>query len=145
MGIAIESLLFLLAGVLLVLILTRAFARPTEAESSARAAPGVKLVRSARTAEGHEETRLLVNDKVILAANNDGVRLAEYASEVEQLEAVAARMAAALGVNVEFARVGVKRPDEENGILVRDLPRISDEDLGEPVRRPRMDRGQGAG
>ena len=55
---------------------------------------------------GREETRLFVNDAPILTASNDGIRLAQYADEVEQLEAVAARLAQSLGVRVEFARVG---------------------------------------
>ena len=44
------------------------------------------------------------------------------ADEVEQLEAVAARLAASLGVTVEFARVGARTPGGENGIPMRNLP-----------------------
>ena len=119
MVIAIESLLFLLAGIVLAVVLTRVFGRSASPPSATGA---VKLVRSPRTADGREETRLLINDTLILTASNDGVRPAAYADEVEQLEAVAARIAGALGVSVEFARINTGKPNEENGLSIRDLP-----------------------
>jgi hypothetical protein len=96
----------------------RSFGKPEVPASGAR----VKLIRTARTSEGREETRLVVNESVILTASNDGVRLAEYADEVEQLEAVAARLARSLSVSVEFTRVGPRLPGDENGVAMRTVP-----------------------
>jgi hypothetical protein len=108
----------------------------------------VRLVRTARTADGREETRLFVNDAPILTATNDGIRSAQYADEVEQLEALAARLAGSLGVTVEFARVGARAPSAENGIPVRNLPpeqaaAPQEEDL--ETRRSRLDDKQARG
>jgi hypothetical protein len=113
----LDSLVFMVVGMLLGLVLMRTFGKP-----GGGAPASVKLVRTARTADGREETRLFVNGAAILTASNDGVGLAEYADEVEQLEAVAARLATSLGVTVEFSRVGVRTPGGENGIPVRNLP-----------------------
>lgn len=136
MPFVLDSVIFLIVGMLLGLVLGRTFGKPERG-----AAAGVKLVRTARTADGREETRLFVNDAAILTASNDGVRLAEYADEVEQLEAVAARMAAAMGVTVEFTRVGPRTPGGEGGkaggISMRDLPPADEEDLD--ARRNRLD------
>lgn len=122
----IEALVFVVIGTLLGLVLSRTLGKPGSPAS-------VRLVRTARTADGREETRLFVNDAAILTASNDGVRLAEYADEVEQLEAVAARLAGSMGVSVEFSRVGARTSSEENGIQVRSLPAeqplSSDEDV----------------
>jgi hypothetical protein len=112
------SLVFLIIGMLLGWLLVRSFGKPERSASDA----SVKLVRTARTAEGREETRLVVNDNVILTASNDGVRLSAYADEVEQLEAVAARLARSLGVTVEFARIGPRLSGDENGVSIRSLP-----------------------
>ncbi len=142
MPIVIDSLIFLLLGMFLSYVLMRAFGKP---EGSGGASPAVKLVRTARTTEGREETRLLMNDTVILTASNDGVRLAEYADEVEQLEAVAARLASSLGVTVEFTRVGPRLPGADAGIPVRDLPPLEDvaaEELA--ARRARLDDSRAA-
>ncbi len=132
----IEAIVLLMAGVLLGVVLNRTLGK---SESSA----SVKLVRTARTPEGREETRLLVNDVAILTASNDGVRLAEYADEVEQLEAVAARLASSMGVTVEFARVGARLTNGENGIPMRNLPAepvgAADEDGDLATRRTRLD------
>ena len=135
-----DSLVFLVIGMVLGWLLVRSFGKPPEASSGA----GVKLVRTARTAEGREDTRLVVNDSVILAASNDGVRLAEYADEVEQLEAVAARLARSLGVGVEFTRVGPRLPGDENGIPMRTLPYAEPETEPEDAeaRRARLDQEQ---
>ena len=130
----IELLAIVVVGILLVVVLTRVFSKPSGGVSPG---PAVKLVRSARTADGHEETRLLINDTVILTASNDGVRLAEYADEVEQLEAVAARLASSLGVSVEFTRVGPRLPGSDSGIPVRDLPPLEEEEDLAP-RRARL-------
>ena len=90
-----------------------------------------------------------MNDSVILTASNDGVRLAEYADEVEQLEAVAARLARTLGVTVEFTRVGPRLPGDENGVSMRALPQdanLLDEQVDVAAseaneRRARLDQG----
>lgn len=118
MPFVLDSLVFLIIGMFLGWLLVRSFGKPEAPTSDA----GVKLVRTARTAEGREETRLVVNDSVILSAANDGVRLSEYADEVEQLEAVAARLARSLGVTVEFARIGPRLPGDENGVAMRSVP-----------------------
>jgi hypothetical protein len=136
----LDSLVFLVAGMLLGLILMRTFGKP-----AGSAPASVKLVRTARTADGREETRLFVNDSAILTASNDGVRLAEYADEVEQLEALAARLASSLGVAVEFSRVGGRAPAAENGIPVRSLPAeqllpAQEDDIA--PRRARLDDSQ---
>ncbi len=142
----LDSLVFLVIGMVLGWLLVRSFGKPEAPASGA----SVKLVRTARTAEGREETRLVVNDSVILTASNDGVRLAEYADEVEQLEAVAARLARSLGVSVEFTRVGPRLPGDENGISMRTLPQDGslllpqdETDLPNETeeRRARLDRG----
>lgn len=117
MPFVLDSLVFLVLGMLLGFVLSRTFGK-----AGTGGPASVKLVRTARTADGREETRLFVNDAGILTASNDGVRLAEYADEVEQLEAVAARLAASLGVAVEFARVGARISGEQSGIPMRDLP-----------------------
>jgi hypothetical protein len=138
----LDSLVFLIVGMLLGLVLMRTFGKPGEGVPAS-----VKLVRTARTADGREETRLFVNDAAILTASNDGVRLAEYADEVEQLEALAARLATSLGVTVEFSRVGARTPGGENGIPVRNLPAeqtLSQDDEFE-TRRGRLDDHQARG
>jgi hypothetical protein len=137
----LDSLVFLVIGMLLGWLLVRSFGKPEPPASGA----SVKLVRTARTAEGREETRLSVNESVILTASNDGIRLAEYADEVEQLEAVAARLARSLGVTVEFTRVGPRLPGDENGIAMRTLPStetLPEEDDEVETRRARLDQGQ---
>ena len=144
MPFVLDSIVFLVVGMLLGLVLMRTFGKPGGA-----APTGVKIVRTARTADGREETRLFVNDAPILTASNDGIRLAQYADEVEQLEAVAARLAQSLGVTVQFARVGARTPGDENGIPVRNLPpeherpAAQDEEL--ETRRARLDNGQARG
>ncbi len=137
MVIAIESLLFLLAGITLAVLLTQIFGRGRSSEEHA-GAPSVKLVRTARGIDGREETLLMINERVILTANNDGLRLADYADEVEQLEAVAARIAAALGVTVAFTRVGGQKPGDENGLLMRDMPRVTDQEVEMVEARRRL-------
>ncbi len=136
MTVAIESVLFLLAGIALAIVVTRVLSRGMEPPPATGAA-AVQLVRTARTADGREETRLTVNDQVIVAASNDGVRLAEYADEVEQLEAVAARLARALGSSVQFVRLSAGAEMAE-GIAMRTLPRTTDEEAEDrSSRRPR--------
>lgn len=137
----IEALVFVIIGTLLGFVLSRNFGKTGNPAS-------VKLVRTVRTADGREETRLFVNEAVILTASNDGVRLAEYADEVEQLEAVAARLAASMDVTVEFTRVGPRTPADENGIPMRTLPADEalppqEEDL--QTRRTRLDDRQARG
>lgn len=124
---AFELLMVLVAVIVLAVVLTQAQSRG-KARTEQNAGT-VKLVRTVRGIDGREETLLMVNERVILTANNDGVRLSDYADEVEQLEAVAARMAAALGVTVEFARVGGQKPGDEKGIAMRAVPRVSDDEI----------------
>lgn len=123
MAIAIESLLFLLGGLILAFVLVRAFGRSAN-DTRSRGAAQVRLERMMSSADGVEQTRLLLNDQAILIASSAGVRLADYADEVEQLEAIATHMAAALGVTVELTRLTAKggQPAEE-AVPVRRLPR----------------------
>lgn len=133
----VELLLIVLVAVVLMVVLTQVFGRgkPSADQSDT---PSVKLVRTARGVDGREETLLLVNERVILTANNDGVRLADYADEVEQLEAVAARLATALGVTVEFARVGGQKPGDEKGLAMRTMPRVTDDEIEMVESRRRL-------
>ena len=123
MAIAVESLLFLLGGVILAFVLIKAFGRSAN-DARSRGAAQVRLERTMNSADGVEETRLLLNDQPILVASSAGVRLADYAAEVEQLEAIATHMASALGVTVEFTRLPSKgaQPAEE-AVPVHRLPR----------------------
>ena len=123
MAIAIESLLFLLGGVILAWVLVRAFGRSSD-NARSRAGIRVRLERALNSSDGIEETRLVLNDQTILVASSAGVRLADYADEVEQLEAIATHMASALGVSVELTRLPGKggQPMEE-AVQVRRLPR----------------------
>jgi hypothetical protein len=127
MTIAIESLLVLLGGIVLAVLLIQVFGRGTGTPRP-RSASGtgvVKLERQVQPQEGTEETRLLINDQAILAASSAGLRLADYADEVEQLEMVATRIASALGVSVELARLpsGSGPAEQEEAVPVRRLPR----------------------
>jgi len=123
MAIAIESLLFLLGGVILAFVLVRAFGRSSD-DARSRDGIHVRLERALNSSDGIEETRLVLNDQVILVASSAGVRLADYADEVEQLEAIATHIASALGVAVELQRLAGKggQPLEE-AVPVRRLPR----------------------
>ena len=123
MAIGIEALLFLLGGIILALVLIKAFGRSGN-EARARGAAQVRLERTMNSADGVEETRLLLNDQPILVASSAGVRLADYAAEVEQLEAIATHMASALDVTVEFTRLPSRgaQPAEE-AVPVHRLPR----------------------
>ncbi|MCX6030719.1 MAG: hypothetical protein NT169_15660 [Chloroflexi bacterium] len=116
--IAIESVLFLLGGIVLAVVLIQVFGRGGEA---ARGRPIVRLVRSTQASDGAEETRLTINDQPILTASSEGLRLADYADEVERLETIATRIASALGGSVELARVGPQKPELEAGVPVRGL------------------------
>jgi hypothetical protein len=130
MVIAVESLVFLVAGIVLAVILVQLFGRPSK-PGPGRGTPAVRLVRVPRTADGREETLLTVNDRVILAVNNEGVRLSEFADQVDRLEAIATRLAAALGVSAEFARAGTRQPDDQAGIPMREVPSTSDDEIEE--------------
>jgi hypothetical protein len=143
--IAIESLVFLGAGVLLVIILAQVFGWGRSGKGAPRT-PAVKLVRTPRTTQGREELLLTVNDRVILAANNEGLRLSDYAEHVEQLEALATRLAAALGTPVEFARTGARKPGDETGVPIDQVPATGDEEVEQ--MEARMSKGakeQGSG
>jgi hypothetical protein len=124
MTFAVESLLFLLGGIVLAVVLIQAFGRPGASEkgSAASTAPSVRLVRLSQPAQGFEETRLLINGQPILSASSQGLRLAEYAEEVERLEAVATRIARALGVAVELARLEPGSGEGEAAIPIAQLP-----------------------
>jgi hypothetical protein len=123
MAIAVESLLFLLGGVVLAFVLIKAFGRSAN-DARSRGAAQVRLERAMSAADGVEETRLLLNDQSILVASSAGVRLADYADEVEQLEAIATHMAAALGVAVELTRLpGKGSQSADEAVPVRRLPR----------------------
>lgn len=123
MAIGIESLLFLLGGLILALVLVRAFGRSGN-DARSRGAAQVRLERTMNSADGVEETRLLMNDQPILVASSAGVRLADYADEVEQLETIATRIASALNVTVELTRLpGKGNQPAEEVVPVRRLPR----------------------
>jgi hypothetical protein len=102
MLIAIDSLLFLIGGIALGVLLTQLFARRPEAAER----PVVKLVRMTDIDDSHEETQLLVNDVLMESISDEGLRQADYAMQIEDLEATATRLASALGVSVELSRVG---------------------------------------
>jgi hypothetical protein len=126
MVLGIESLLFLLGGIVLAVILVQLFGRGAGSGRvrGAGEAAVVKLERQVRPQDSTEETRLLINDQPILTASSAGVRLADYADEVEQLEMVATRIASALNVNVELARLpGKGAAAQEEAVQVRRLPR----------------------
>jgi hypothetical protein len=142
--IAIESLVFLAAGVLLVVVLAWALGWGRMGRGAAHT-PSVKLVRAPRNAQGREELLLTVNDRVILAANNEGMRLSDYAEHVEQLEALATRLAAALGTPVEFARSAARKPGEEPGIPIDDVSALTDEEIEQVEARQRAAASSGQG
>lgn len=142
MAIAIESIVFLIGGVLLAVLLWQVLGRPKPAPQSALS---VKLVRTPRTADGREETILTINDRVILTVNNEDMRLSEFADRLEQLEAVATRIAGALGVTVEFTRAGPQTA-QDAGIPMTDLPLTTEAELEEAdARLRRSDSNKGAG
>jgi hypothetical protein len=64
--IAIESLLFLLAGIALAVLLIQLFGKGGEA---VRGRPVVRLVRSVKSPDNIEETRLTINDQPILTTS----------------------------------------------------------------------------
>jgi hypothetical protein len=143
-AIAVESLVFLASGIILAVLLWQVLGRPKPAPP--QGAPVVKLVRTPRAADGHEETILTLNDRAILTVSNEDVRLSEFADRLEQLEAVATRIAAALGVSVEFTRIGPQAP-QDAGIPMSTLPLTTDaeiEDADARTRRSASNRGQGA-
>jgi len=144
MPIAWQPLLFLLAGIVLAAVLILIFGRVFETSRTSAGANTVTLVRSPRTADGREETRLLINDKLILTATNDGVRLSAYAAEVEQLEALADRIASALGVNVSFTRLPARGAEAAEGLAVRSLPRLEEVEDPDAGRVAPAKRNQGA-
>ncbi len=141
MAIALESILFLLAGVLLAVLLYQVLGRGPKL-TERQGPPAVRLVRIPRTLEGREETVLMVNDRAILSANNEGIRLSEFADQLEQLEAVATRLAAALGVAAEFDRRGSRPAHDAADIDMRTLPLTSEENLDEIETRLRPDHTQ---
>ncbi len=144
MAIAVESLVFLLGGIILAVLLWQVLGRPKPTPPDG--APGVKLVRMPRTADGREETILTINDRAVLTVNNEDVRFSEFADRLEQLEAVATRIAAALGVSVEFTRVDPQTP-QDAGIPITDLPLTTDADIESAdarTPRPPSNRGRGA-
>jgi hypothetical protein len=126
--IAIESLLFLLAGIALAVLLIQLFGKGGEA---VRSRPLVRLVRSVTSPNGVEETRLTINDQAILSTSSEGQRLADYTDEVERLETIATRIASALGTRVELTRLGAaKNAELKAGLPVRGLLMGEREDDG---------------
>lgn len=127
MPVAIDAL-FLIGGLAAIaVVLIWVFNSLGSRDGKARRMAGqarIRLERRMKLPQGIEETRLLINDQPILAASAEGLRLADYADEVEQLETLATRIASALGVNVELERVpGKGAPAEEETLPVRRLPR----------------------
>jgi len=121
--IEIEALLFLLGGIAIATVLILAFGRGGNSAWS-RAGTGaaaVRLVRSVKLPENIEESQLVINDQVILSASSAGLRPADYVEEIEQLETVATRIASALGVSLELARLDPKEARLEEGVPVRQL------------------------
>jgi hypothetical protein len=126
--IAIESLLFLLAGIALAVLLIQLFGKGGEV---VRGRPVVRLVRSVTSPDEVEETRLTINDQAILSTSSEGLRLADYADEVERLETIATRIASALGTRVELTRLGTAKDVElKAGVPVRGLLMGEREDDG---------------
>jgi hypothetical protein len=141
--IAIETVVVLVVMALIAGVLALAFGwRPGK---GAPRAPSVKLVRTARTVQGREQLLLTVNERVILAADNEGVRLSDYAEQVEQMEAVATRLAAALGTPVEFTRAAQRKPGDETGIPIDQTPAMTDDEVEAIEARRRAAVGRGAG
>ncbi|PKO23150.1 MAG: hypothetical protein CVU38_05515 [Chloroflexi bacterium HGW-Chloroflexi-1] len=122
--IAVESLLFLLGGIAIAIVLIQVFGRGGDGARSrtGRNAASVKLVRSVKLPENIEESRLVIDDQVILSASSAGLRPADYVDEIEQLETIATRIASALGVSLELARLDPKEALLEAGVPVRQLP-----------------------
>lgn len=121
--IAVDSPLLLLGGIAVATVLILAFGRGGGAgPRGGRDAASVRLVRSVKLPEYIEESRLVINDQVILSASSAGLRPADYVDEVDQLETVATRIASALGVGLELARLDPKEARLEAGVPVRQLP-----------------------
>ena len=139
--IAIESLVFLIVGALIVGVLAWALGWGRSGRGAPHT-PAVKLVRTARTVQGREELLLTVNERVILAADSEGLRLSEYAEQTERMEAVATRLAAALGTPVEFARAAARKPGEEAGIPISEAPFVSDEEATRIEARRQQEAGR---
>jgi hypothetical protein len=136
MVIAVESLVFLVAGIVLAVLLVQLFGRPSK-PGREQGMPAVRLVRVPRTADGREETLLTVNDRVILSVNNEGIRLSEFADQVDRLEAIATRLAGALGVSAEFARAEERKPGDQEGIPMREVPVTTDDEIAQLEARQR--------
>jgi hypothetical protein len=115
--IAVEGLFLLLGSLILVVLVVQLFARQSGSapEHTTPVTPAVKLVRMVEFSDSHEETHLVVNETPILTVSDEGLRQDAYASEVERLEALATKIASALGVNVEFARISAEPYRERKG------------------------------
>lgn len=121
MVIAVESLLFLIGGIVLTFVLFQIFGRAPEG-SGRRLPPSIRLIRQLQPPAGDEETQLLINGQEILVASSKGLRLADYTAQVERLEALSTRIASALGVSLELARLGLEQGDATRGLPVGQLP-----------------------
>ena len=120
--IAIESLLFLVGGIALTVGLAQLFGWwGAGRRQPALSTPSVRLVRQVKTPGGPEETRLTINDQIILVASGEGLRPAEYAEQVERLETIASRIATSLSASVELARLGPREGPSAAGVPVRGL------------------------
>jgi hypothetical protein len=142
--IAVEWVLVLIAVAVMVGVVAWALGWGRSGRSGPHA-PSVKLVRTARTPQGREELLLTVNERVILAADSEGLRLAEYAEHTERMEAVATRLAAALGTPVEFARASARKPGEEAGIPISQVPGAADEEVARIEAHQQASSGAGQG
>jgi hypothetical protein len=136
MMIAVETAVVLVVIALLVGVVALVFGWGRMGKGSPRV-PLVKLVRTVPTAQGREQLLLTVNERVILAADSEGMRLSDYAEQVEQMEAVATRLAAALGTPVEFSRAAPRKPGDEAGIPINQVSVATDEEIEQIEARRR--------
>ena len=126
MAIGIEAVLFLLGGIFLAFILVLAFGKGSGTARS-RSMSGAAVIRLERQVKPQVGARGNATADQRSGHphphSSEGVRLADYADDVEQLETVATRIAAALGVSVELARLNAKGSEVEERVPVRKLPR----------------------
>lgn len=70
--------------------------------------PSVLLIRLAGYKDGHEEMHLRINAQLIQSISDQGLRPADYLAQAAELEKLAGRLAAALGVEVWLRRADAK-------------------------------------
>lgn len=66
--------------------------------------PSILLIRLTGYKDGHDEMHLCINDQLIRRISDQGLRPADYLTQADELEKLAGRMAAALGVEVWLRR-----------------------------------------